>query len=94
MATHDIGIWFLLLSLVLPRITLFFWWITGNLPYNTTPFIGDMFAAIFVPRILILVWIYDLQGFSTWFWIHLAALGLVWGFNILRMGVKAVSSSK
>lgn len=88
MPTHEIGTWFLLLSLILPRFTLFFWWICGNLPFNTTPFIGDLFASIFVPRILILVWIYNLQGFSPWFYIHLVMLIVVWGFNILRYAAK------
>jgi len=88
MPTYEIGTWFLLLSIILPRFTLLFWWLCGNLPYNTTPFIGDLVASIFVPRILILVWIYNLQGFSTWFWIHLVALILVWGLNILRVTSK------
>lgn len=84
---HDIGIWFLLLSLILPRFTLFFWWIFGNLPYNTTPFVADLFASIFVPRILILVWIYNTMGTDgPWFWIHLAALAIAWGYNILKAG--------
>lgn len=91
MPTHDIGIWFLLLSLILPRFTLFFWWIFNNLPYNTTPFIVDFFASLLVPRVLICVWIYNLQGFSTWFWIHFAVMILVWGLNIIRY---AFSSSK
>lgn len=82
--THDIGTWFLLLSLVLPRITLFFWWLNNNLPYNTTPFWGDFFAAIFLPRILILVWIYDLQGMSGWFFIHLITMFLVVSFSSIR----------
>lgn len=89
MNTHDIGTWFLLLSLILPRFTLFFWWIFGYLPYNTTPFIGDLFASIFVPRILILVWIYDIQGMSSWFYIHLVTMIVVWGLNILRYATKS-----
>lgn len=84
MHLHEIGTWFLLLSLLFPRITLLFWWLAGNLPYNTTPFVGDVFASIFVPRILILVWIYGLQGFSGWFWIHFAVMIFVWGASILR----------
>jgi len=91
---NDIGTWFLLLSLVLPRCTLFFWWITGNLPFNTTPFLGDLFATIFVPRILILVWIYNLQGMSGWFWIHLVALFFVWGWSILNGIIKAASRNR
>lgn len=88
MPTHEIGTFFLLLSLILPRFTLFFWWIFGGLPFNTTPFIGDIFAAIFVPRILILVWIYDIQGMSGWFWIHIVALLIAWGLSILRYANK------
>lgn len=84
MPTHEIGTWFLVLSLILPRITLFFWWMNGSLPYNTTPFWGDFFAAILVPRLLIVVWIYDLQGMSGWFWIHLVVMLLVWISSILR----------
>lgn len=79
---NDIGIWFLLLSLFLPRFVLFFWWITGNLPYNTTPLLADVLCSMFLPRILILVWIYDIQGFSNWFWIHLVALFVAWVYNI------------
>ena len=88
MQTHEIATWFLLLSLVLPRFTLFFWWLFNNLPYNTTPFIADIFTSIFLPRILILVWIYSLQGFSGWFFIHLVVMIVVWGFNILRLTLK------
>jgi hypothetical protein len=87
--THDIGIWFLLLSLFLPRITLFFWWVTGNLPYNTTPFIADIACAILVPRVLILVYIYGCMGMNAWFWIHLVVLLIVWAFNCLRYYAKS-----
>lgn len=83
--THEIGIWFLLLSLFLPRFTLFFWWVTGNLPYNTTPLWADVLGGILVPRILILVYIYDIQGMSTWFGIHLVALFIAWGINFYRL---------
>lgn len=85
---HDIGIWFLLLSLFVPRLTLFFWWVTGNLPYNTTPFIVDVFAAILVPRILVLVYIYGCMGANAWFWVHFGVLLVVYAFNSLRLYVK------
>lgn len=81
---NEIGIWFLVLSLFLPRFTLFFWWITGNLPYNTTPLIADVACSIFLPRVLTLVYIYQNQEFSPWFWIHLVALFIAWGYNILH----------
>jgi len=81
---HEIGIWFLLLSLFVPRFTLFFWWLTGNLPYNTTPLLADVICSIFLPRILILVYIHGCQGMSPWFWIHLVALFIAWGYNLLH----------
>lgn len=82
--THEIGIFFLLISLFLPRFTLFFWWLTGNLPYNTTPFAADAICAIFLPRVLVLVYIYQNYGFSPWFWIHFVALLLAWSWNFLK----------
>lgn len=81
---NDIGIWFLLVGLFVPRFTLFFWWISGNLPYNTTPLWADVLCSVFLPRVLILVYIYGCQGMSPWFWIHLVALGIAWGFNLLH----------
>jgi hypothetical protein len=81
---HEIGTWFLLVSLVLPRTVLFFWWIFGNLPYNETPLAADVACAIFLPRILIMVYIYDLQGFGPWFWIHFGTMVLVWTANLIR----------
>jgi len=84
---HEIGTWFLLVSLVLPRFTLLFWWLFGNLPYNETPFAVDFFTAIFLPRILIMVYIYDLMGFSPWFWIHMVGLAIS-----VRIGLSGVYS--
>lgn len=81
METHEIGIWFLLISLIFPRFTLFFWWLTGNLPYNTTPLAADVICSILLPRVLILIYIYGCQGMSPWFWIHLIALGIAWIAN-------------
>jgi 1,4-dihydroxy-2-naphthoate octaprenyltransferase len=81
---HEIGIWFLLLGLVFPRIVLFFWWISGNLPFNTTPLIADLICAVLLPRILILVYIYENQEFSTWFWIHMAVMLFSWAVAVLK----------
>lgn len=86
---NDIGIWFLLLSLIFPRLTLLFWWIFGNLPLNNTPFIADIFSSIIIPRILICVWIYDLQGWSAWFITHL----IVAIISYVSFGIKSVSTS-
>ena len=71
---NEIGTGFLLVGLIFPRITLFFWWITHNLPFNTTPLWGDVILSIFLPRVLFCWWIYDIQGMSGWFLIHLIGL--------------------
>jgi hypothetical protein len=84
METHEIGIWFLLLTLFVPRSVLFFWWVTGNLPFNTTPFFADVLCAIFLPRVLVLVYIYQNMGMGPWFYIHLIALIIAWGYNLLN----------
>lgn len=81
---NEIGIWFLLLSLFIPRFVLFFWWVTGNLPFNTTPFLADTVCAIFLPRVLVLVYIHQNMGMGPWFYIHLAALVIAWGYNLLH----------
>jgi hypothetical protein len=81
---HQIGIWFLLISLFFPRFALFFWWITGNLPYNTTPLWADVICSIFLPRVLILVYIYDIQQVSMWFCIHLVTLFISWGWHLTQ----------
>jgi hypothetical protein len=81
---HDIGIWFLLLGIFFPRFVLFFWWLTNNLPYNTTPFAADVICSIFLPRILILVYIYGCMGFSPWFWIHLVAALFAYGWHVVN----------
>jgi hypothetical protein len=80
----EIGIWFLLLGLFLPRFVLFFWWLTENLPHNTTPMFADVLCSIFLPRVLILVYIYGCQGLSPWFYIHLVALVIAWGYNLFN----------
>ena len=79
---NEIGIWFLLLSLFAPRVVLFFWWITGSLPHNTTPLWADVVCSVFLPRILVLVYIYDIQGLSAWFCIHIVALFIAWTYNL------------
>lgn len=81
---YEIGTAFLLISLFFPRFVLFFWWITNNLPFNTTPLWGDVLLSIFLPRVLICWWIHDIQGMSGWFWIHLVAAILSFSYHILN----------
>jgi hypothetical protein len=63
---------FLVLSLFIPRITLVLFYLVHSIPYNNIPFIGDILLTIFLPRVLIIIYIVENYGTqSPWFWIHL-----------------------
>lgn len=63
--------WFLIVSLFIPRIALLVMWLQHQLQI-----IGwlPLLAAILIPRVLILVLIYQDQGLSGWFLIHAIAM--------------------
>jgi hypothetical protein len=69
---HDIGFWFLLFGLFFPRLTLFISWCMGVIPHNTVPFLGEVIGSIFMPRILFMMYIVSIQGFSIWFFVYFA----------------------
>jgi hypothetical protein len=63
---------FLVLSLFIPRITLILFYLMHSIPYNNLPLIGDILLTVFLPRVLILIYIVENYGTqSPWFWIHL-----------------------
>ena len=73
---------FLVLSLFIPRITLIIFYFLHSIPYNNVPFIGDILLTIFLPRVLILIYIVENFGVeSPWFWIHLVVAVLVYIFG-------------
>jgi hypothetical protein len=79
--THNLPLWFLVLSLFLPRISLFVAWLQAGGAHGHTivvPII-PLIMAVLIPRILILIMIYTDQGLSLWFLIHLIALLIAWG---------------
>jgi hypothetical protein len=79
MVIHTLPLWFLVFSLFLPRVALFLLWLEGALiPFHLHGLIPLVFA-ILLPRLLILYLIYQDQGISLWFVIHLVALVLMWG---------------
>ena len=79
----DANIMFLMLSLIFPRLVLFFGWVTNTLPYNSTPFAGDVIMSIFLPRILILIWIGQGAGMNNmWFFFHVIAAIAAYVVNI------------
>ncbi|MGH2574561.1 MAG: hypothetical protein ACRDFC_02555 [Ignavibacteria bacterium] len=53
-----------------------------TIPNNTVPFIGDVLLTIFLPRVLVLIYIAaNLGTTSVWFWIHLVVALAVYVFS-------------
>ena len=70
---------FLIISLFLPRWSLLVAYITGGIPGNPVPFFADFLLTVFVPRLLILIYIYGTLGIeSAWFWVHLIVAAIVY----------------
>jgi uncharacterized membrane protein len=71
-------IWFLVLSLFLPRIALIAAFFTdGAFPHLFTKWLSVPMA-FFIPRVLVLIAIGTVMGICTWFWIHLIIALIVW----------------
>jgi hypothetical protein len=81
LATHSIPLWFLVLSLFLPRICIVLAWLQHSMVHYIPPVVGiiPIIVALLIPRLLILFWIYSDQGISLWFLIHVIALLVAWG---------------
>jgi hypothetical protein len=78
---HNIPLWFLVLSLFLPRICMAVAWLQHSMTQfiPTTVGIIPVIVALLIPRVLILFWIYQDQGLTIWFLLHLLALLIAWG---------------
>lgn len=80
-------IWFLVLSMFLPRIALLAAYFTGGcFPHLVTKWLSVPMAAL-IPRVLILIAIATTMGVCVWFWIHLGFMILVWFGSILSRSV-------
>jgi len=77
---HTIPLWFLVLSLFLPRICMLVAWLQHSMTQYIPPTISliPAIVALLIPRILILFWIYQDQGITIWFLLHLIALIIAW----------------
>ena len=76
---HNIATWLLVLTLFIPRISLLIAYFGHQIPANNIPFIGDLLLFIFLPRALMVIYIYDNMGYqNVWFWLHIAAAIIVW----------------
>ena len=84
---HTIPLWFLVLSLFLPRICILVAWLQHSMTVfiPPAPTIIGIIVAIIVPRILILFWIYQDQGITIWFLLHAIALIIAWGGGSRRV---------
>ena len=81
LTVHTIPLWFLVLSLFLPRICMILAWFQHTMPAYIPPVLNiiPVIIALLIPRVLILFWIYEDQGLGLWFLIHLIALLMAWG---------------
>lgn len=81
LATHSIPLWFLVLSLFLPRICIVLAWLQHSMVQYIPPVVGiiPVIVALLIPRLLILYWIYTDQGISLWFLIHVIGLLVAYG---------------
>jgi len=73
--------YFLLFSLFFPRIVMVVYFLLyPNLyPANDLPQIADILLGIFVPRVLILIYIYENLGYNNiWFIAHLIVMILAY----------------
>jgi len=78
---NQIPLWFLVLSLFLPRICIVVAWFQHSMPAFIPSTVGiiPVVVALLVPRLLILFWIYSDQGITIWFLLHVIALLMAWG---------------
>ena len=72
---HGIPLWFLVLSLFLPRLSLFVGWIHMWWFFVPQPWAAVLWA--FLPRVLVLIFIHAHQGFDLWFWVWASAMGVI-----------------
>jgi hypothetical protein len=87
LSTHSIPLWFLVLSLFLPRICIVLAWLQHSMVRYIPPVVGliPAIVALLIPRVLILFWIYTDQGIGLWFLIHLIALLCAYGGGTHRV---------
>lgn len=76
--THVFPLWFLVVSLFLPRLSLLVWWWDHQSANVLAVPILPTIIALIVPRALILYMLYTDQGISGWFLIHAVAAVIAW----------------
>jgi len=76
LVTHAIPLWFLALSLFLPRLCIAIAFLQHSMAQYIPSAVGiiPIVVWLLVPRILILFWIYQDLGIGLWFLLHAIAL--------------------
>ena len=80
LVTHAIPLWFLVLSLFLPRLCIAIAWLQHAMTQFIPSTVGiiPIIIWLLIPRLLILFWIYTDQGIGLWFLLHVIALLIAW----------------
>ena len=74
----QLPLWFLLLSLALPRISLILAYAWDNLAtFNLMGWVSPALGVI-IPRALVLILIFQDRGMSPWLLVHAIAMALVY----------------
>ncbi len=74
----DLPVWFLLLSLLLPRVSLLIAYFHHDLAPSVFHGWIPPTLAVLIPRVLIIVMIVQDQGFSGWLFVHSLVLTCVY----------------
>ena len=75
---EQLPLWFLLLSLVLPRVALLIAYLTDGLDaYSLHGWVPPGLAILF-PRVLVLILIFMDRGFSLWLFVHAVFMAFVY----------------
>ena len=72
--------WWLVLSLFFPRVTIILSYFGHMLPHHHgIPLWGSVILTVILPRVLVLIYIYQNLGIGLWFFIHAFVALCVWG---------------
>ncbi len=76
---EHLPLWFLLLSLILPRIALLIAYFTDDLAFFSLTTWVSPTLGVLIPRALVLILIFQDRGMSPWLLVHAVAMALVYG---------------
>jgi hypothetical protein len=75
----NLPLWFLLLSLLLPRVSLLIAYFTDSLTVFSLNTWVSPTLGVLIPRALVLILIFQDRGMSPWLLVHAFAMAIVYG---------------